>query len=217
MRLGGLIVFAGFCFAFSYPAAAVPVVTFYNNQASFMAAIPAPTVLDFEGIVADGQVLDCGSSYHAGKVTISGSVFGSPRSVDIVGKSADALGRPFDSAFLNVSVTGSTMLITSDPGTNTTAIGGYFLNQFGPNQSNGTFKLTGSTGLLDQRSLLMGIASSGSPKTFFGFVVTGDTITSLSIEANAPTVDNLTYVPEPTSLAPLLAMGLCAIRSRQVE
>ena len=68
--------------------------------------------------------------------------------------------------------------------------------------------LTGSTGVLDSRYMPLGIATSGRPKTFVGYTVAGDTISSVSIRigTDTPAIDDFTYgtaaVPLPrTALA----------------
>jgi hypothetical protein len=197
---------------------ATPIVKFYTTQASFLAAIGNSTVLNFEGIVADNSNHDFGTSYHTGAVT-----FTSPfHHVLVVGKNSQTLGAPFDSAILIPDTDPGSMLATFDSGSNLTAVGGFFLNLFGDFQDQGTLTLTSSTGVLDQRSMPLGIATSGKPKTFFGYTVAGATISTLTVDTphGDAAFDNFTYgtaVPEPASVAliliggvgPLLMRGRC--------
>jgi hypothetical protein len=199
-------------------AGATPIVKFYNNESSFLAAITNSTVLSFEGIVADNSNHDFGSSYHTGAVT-----FTSPfHHVLVVGKNSQTLGAPFDSALLIPDTDPGSMLATFDSGSNLTAVGGFFLNLEGDFQNQGTLTLTGSTGVLDVRSVPLGIATSGKPKTFLGYTVTGATISSLSVNIPFTVVafDDFTYgtaVPEPASVSLVIlgGFGLLLIRHKR--
>jgi hypothetical protein len=193
-------------------ASTTPVVTFYTDKASFLAAISSPTVHNFEGIVADGSNVSFGASYHTGSVTFTSPINTNPvsyRNMLVVGKNSQTLGAPFDSAILIPNSEPSSMVATFDGGSNVTAVGGYFLNLFGNSQTSGGIRLIGSSGLLDLRSAPLGIATSGKTKTFFGYTVFGDTISSLTLNtgSNAPVFDDFTYgnaVPEPSSCILLL-------------
>jgi hypothetical protein len=165
-------------------------------------------VLNFEGIATDTGFRDFGTSYHTGNVTFTSPSSPFFRDVLVVGKNSQTLGAPFDSAILIPLSEPSSLVATFDPGSNVTAVGGFFLNTFGDFQAPGTFQLTGSTGVVDLRSVTMGIATSGKPKTFFGYTVTGDTISSLSVSTgvDGPAFDDFTYgttaatpIPEPRS------------------
>lgn len=206
-------------------AKAGPIVTFYDDEAKFLAALSHPTVLDFEGIVPDDGLKDFGPSYHAGSVTFTSPAQPFPNDMLVVGKDSQTLGAPFDSAVLISSTDPAEIVATFDPGSNVTAVGGFFLSTFGTFQVDGTLTLVGSTGLLDQRSELLGIASIGEPKTFFGYTVSGDTISSLSVNTYVGTTafQNFVYaaaVPEPSSLALIcIAVGsmMAVVRVRRLR
>jgi hypothetical protein len=196
-------------------ANAAPVVTFYTDEASFLAAIFNPTVLNFEGIALDAETHDFGPSYHTGAVT-----FTSPGNhMLVVGKQSFTLGAPFDSALLIPESEPSTLIATFDPGSNVTAIGGFFSNLFTRQELAG-LTLTGSSGVLDQRWLPLGIATKGAPKTFLGYTVVGDAVTGLSVESdrNSPAFDDFTYgtaLPEPASVSLLLIGGIGLLARRR--
>jgi hypothetical protein len=194
-------------------------VTFYTDEVSFLAAISNPTVHDFEGIVAPELNSFLGPAYHTGAVTFTSPGIVSPNRVVIVGKDSPTLGVPFDSALLIPDTFPSPMHATFDPGSDVTAVGGYFLNLFG-DPIPGTLTLTGSSGQLDSRGVTLGVATSGSLKTFFGYVVTGDTISKLVVNPSEHTVafDNFTYaaVPEPAGIAMLgIPMAGLLVRRRK--
>jgi hypothetical protein len=194
------------------PTPATPLVTFYDDQTSFLAAVASPTVLDFEGIAPDKFSVDFGTSYQTGAVTFTS---GFNDHIVVVGKSSPTLGEPFDSALLIPNVDPGSMLATFQTGSNVTAVGGFFLNLFGNTQELATVTLTGANGVLDSETLRLGIATSGKPKTFLGYIVAGDTIKSLSvnISTDTPAFDDFTYgraVPEPTSVAQIL-MGAAVL------
>ncbi|MEN6451034.1 MAG: PEP-CTERM sorting domain-containing protein [Thermoguttaceae bacterium] len=188
-------------------ANAAVVVTFYNDQASFMAAISPQAALNFEGITTDTGNYDFGTSYHTGSVTFTAGKY---NHMLVVGKNSQTLGKPFDSALLTPWSEPSSILATFDASSNVTAVGGYFESLIA--SSLGTFSLTGATGLLDQRGATLGWARQGQPKKFYGYTVAGDTILSLSVGTgvDAPAFDNFTYgysVPEPSSL---ILLGIAA-------
>ncbi|MEN6452607.1 MAG: PEP-CTERM sorting domain-containing protein [Thermoguttaceae bacterium] len=175
------------------------IVTFYSDEASFLAAISPQAVLNFEGIATDTGFCDCGVSYHTGSVKFTSAA----NHMVVVGKDSETMGAPFDSALLIPSADPSSVLATFDPDSNVTAVGGYFDSLKA--SSTGTLTLIGSTGLLDRRDVSMGWATRGEQKTFFGYTVAGDAISSLSVnpQSDAPAFDNFTYgaaVPEPSTL-----------------
>jgi len=200
-------------------AGATPIVTFYNDRTTFLAAISGSTVHNFEGIVSDTGVQDFGTYYHTGQVTFTSPSPPFGNHVFVAGKNSETLGAPFDSAILIPDSEPSSIIATFDPDSHVTAVGGYFLNLFGNNQSSGGFKLTGASGLLDQRSVPLGIATTGKPKTFLGYTVVGDTISSLSLNSgtNAPVFDDFTYgtaIPEPRCLIWIFILGSTLVRTR---
>jgi hypothetical protein len=76
------------------------VVTFYNDEAKFLAAIGSPTLVNFEGIVSDTGSKDFGPSLQVGSVTFTSPNQPFPNHVLVVGKNSQTLGAPFDSAIL---------------------------------------------------------------------------------------------------------------------
>jgi hypothetical protein len=194
-------------------AGAAPAVTFYSDQASFLAAISPAATLDFEGIASDTGVKDLGFSYHTGSVKFSSSSV-SAADVIVAGKQANALGAPYDSAILTSNSEPSKILATFDNGSGFTAVGGYLLSAFGMQGIgvSGNLTLSGPGGVLDSRSVSLGQATLGRTKTFYGYTVTGGTISSLLVDtpSSAPALDEFTYgttVPEPTSLS-LIFVGV---------
>ena len=131
-QLSALMIVVSICLMTSLTtgwANASPIVTFFNNQASFLAAVSGPTVLDFEGITSDTSSHDFGPSYHTGAVTFTSGPSSSFPHYDIVveGKDSQSLGVPYDSALLAPNVDPGSILATFDPGSNVTAVGGFFL------------------------------------------------------------------------------------------
>jgi hypothetical protein len=198
-------------------ARAAPVVAFYSNEASFLSAVSSSSRLDFEGLVSDTTFADLGPSSTIGGVTFTARTgvtpVGSPANVTVIGKSVPVglvLGAPFDSSFLTPSVEPSALTATlAAAGGGFTAVGGTFLGLFGQvDSTDGILTLTGTSGVLDLRTVAAGIATQGRPKTFFGYTVSGDTIVSIDFRTstNGAVIDNFTFgvaiVPEPRSAIP---------------
>ena len=99
------------------------------------------------------------------------------------------------------------------------------MSSYGNFQTNGTLRLTGTSGILDERYIQLGIATAGKPKTFFGYTVTGDTIVSFSedVSTSAAAFDNFTYgsvVPEPsfyTTSMCVLGLGLAILLTKKLK
>src|SRR5262245_8412736 len=81
--------------------AAQPVVTYYPDRASFLAALSSSTVVDFEGIVPDDGFQHFAPFYQVGAVGFASPERTVPvtyQDVAVVGRIGPALGTPFDSA-----------------------------------------------------------------------------------------------------------------------
>ena len=197
-------------------ADAVGVVTFYNDQASFLAAMQAKATLDFEGLATDTGHFQLGTSYHTGAVTFSTS--DSHINLSIAGRNSGTAGAPFDSALLYPVAEPVGMNSMFDPGSNITAVGGYLMI-LASSAFNGRITLYGSSGVLDTRIVSFGSATAGHPHTFYGYTVVGDTISNMKTEflPGGQAYDNFTYgtVPAPATASLLIFSGLAAARRRR--
>ena len=101
------------------------------------------------------------------------------------------------------------------PGSKFTAVGGAFDSLLAAGSLE-TLTLTGTTGVLDTRTVTTGTLGVAGPLLFFGYVVTGDTIVSITSSQTDlfAGLDNFRYgfggaaVPEPSSL---VLSGLAAL------
>jgi len=174
-------------------------VTFYDDLAAFM-AVTTTTLIDFEGIVADGSF----SSFENPKI-VDGVSFGSSvGTFAIAGKDSSISGNPYDSALL---FSNNSSPITADlttVGSGFTAVGGFFgdINSAGTLT---TMTLIGTSGILDSRELITADMGLGTASNFFGWTVSGGTILTLThdLAGNYEGIDDFRYgtvVPVPAAM-----------------
>lgn len=213
MKTLSAIAFALSLVAVSAEAATVE---FFTNEADFNARLTSSTTIDFEGIVPDNTY---GYSGVTGSTTPSTVVDGVTFSVSsgtlgISGANSGVAGAPYDSALM-FSNNGAPLTIDlTSAGSGFTALGGYFGNII--RNSGGSLRLFGAGGELALESIVLSDLAPGSPGSFFGFIVSGDEITSLVFDSalNWEGLDNVVFgtatVPVPASL-PLFFTALAGL------
>ena len=186
-------------------------VTFYTDRASFEAALDSSTTITFEGIVADNQFSSLTPSRVVDGVTFSVS----SGTLGISGRIAPVSGSPYDSALLFSNNSAPITANLTTAGSGFTAVGGFF----GDIDSAGTstiMTLVGTTGVLDVRTLTTADMGLGAPHNFFGYIVSGDTIVSVThnLQGSFEGIDDFTFgvasadnvVPAPPAVV-LFAIG----------
>ena len=199
------------------------IVEFITDRAAFEARLITATLIDFEGIVPDDETTVNPATLVE---TIGGVTFSVPVHVSAIavsGKNGEFMqDAPFDSALLFSNASGGpiTAVLPSD-GVEYTAIGGFFGNIHRAGvMSNLT--LVGDDGVLDSRTLVTADMGEGTDSNFFGWIVSGDSIISITHDleggsADFTGVDDFIFgianthapvVPEPSTIAIWSLLGL---------
>lgn len=189
------------------------VVDFYTDRAAFEAELQSSTVIGFEGIVAANEAVDYTTSMT--DVDFSGST------LRVVGTNPPGYsGAPYASAHLGNAYRNVLTADLTTAGSGFNAVGGWFGNvdYLVSDPTTTTLNLWGTGGLLDTRSVATGDMGAGSAEVFYGWIVGGDEITSVSHQLFGghgwEGLDDLTYgfapIPEPGTVS-LLALALLGV------
>lgn len=192
MEVSSLSVFASVLF-FSVSTQAATVV-FFSDREAFEAALTMFTTEDFEGIVGSSEYANWDASMT--DVDFSGVV------LRVVGPTvAGFSGAPYESTILANTYKGTITADLTATGGTFNAVGGWFGNidgGAGGAYTESTLVLTGTTGVLDTRILPIGDMGAGDAEVFYGWIVYGDEIVSISHSLTGgghgwEGLDNLTY------------------------
>lgn len=193
MNKSGLSIIAAFLLL-SLPAQAASV-RFFSDRASFEDALTTSATEDFEGIVPSSEYADWDASMT--EVDFTGTA------LRVVGPTVTGYsGAPYESALLANTYKGTITADFSTAGSGYNAVGGWFGNIDGGAGSaftETTLVLTGATGILDTRVVAIGDMGAGDAEIFYGWVVSGDEILSVSHTLSGTGghgwegLDNLTY------------------------
>lgn len=214
-RLGTLVLVCLLSAAVQADRAQATMVTFYTDQAAFEAAVTSSSTIGFEGLVADNSYFTQDTPLTVDNVEFSvSSGFIGVAGPDV--PDSQVVGAPFNSALLFSNNSFPITAALTGAGAGFTAAGGIFGNVSAAGRT-GTLTLMGTGGLLDTRDVVLGDMGLGSPGTFFGWTVQGDSIVSVTysmpnLHPHYEALDNFVYgFAAPTAAVPAPASFLLAM------
>ena len=180
-------------------------VAFFTDRSIFESKLASSTLIDFEGIVGDsGSIF--GSELVVDDVTfIADGYSGSRNELMLSGKNVfGSSAIPMESALIIANYSYPIIIDLTTAGSGYTAVGGFFGDISDPLDPL-RIDIYGTTGLLDSRELMSASMKENTPSNFFGWIVEGDEIVSLSYElyGNYEGIDDFVYgvatVPIPAA------------------